>query len=249
MSLPQKLQTDLLALGLRPGGVLIVHASLRALGQVPGGAGTVLQGLRSALGPDGTLLMPALSYEHVTRENPLFDVKNTPSNVGILPETFRQVAGTRRSIHPTHSVCAAGPLAAALLDAHLADSTPCGPNSPFHNLPKHNGQILMLGCGLAPNTSMHAIEELAAPRYLYAELIDYTLILEDGARLVKTYAPHGFDGWEQRYERVQDLLPASALKRGPVLAAEAWLIESAALWETALAALRQNPLYFVSPHI
>lgn len=248
MTLLQKLETDLLTLGLRPGGVLMMHASLRALGWLPGGAEAVIQGLLSALGADGTLLMPALSYEHVTRENPLFDVKNTPSNVGILPETFRQRAGTKRSTHPTHSVCAVGPLAAALLDPHIEDTTPCGPNSPFHNLPHHNGQILMLGCGLEPNTSIHAIEEITAPPYLYAEPIDYTLVLEDGANILKTYTPHGFNGWDQRYERVQDLLSPSALKRGPVLAAEAWLIESATLWEAALAALRQNPLYFVSPH-
>jgi aminoglycoside 3-N-acetyltransferase len=246
MALLQTLQTDLLALGLRPSGVLMVHASLRALGQVPGGAETVIQGLLSALGADGTLLMPALSYEHVTRENPLFDVRNTPSNVGIVPEAFRQRAGTKRSIHPTHSVCAVGPLSAALLDPHIEDTTPCGPRSPFHALPHHNGQILMLGCGLEPNTSMHAIEELAEPRYLYSQPIEYTLIQEDGASIAKSYTPHGFDGWVQRYERVQDILPPSALKRGPVLEAEAWLIESAALWEIALAALQKDPLHFVS---
>ena len=241
----EKLQADLLALGLRHGGVLMVHSSLRALGQVPGGAETVIQGLLSIL-DDGTLLMPALSYEHVTRENPIFDVRNTPSNVGIIPETFRQRAGTKRSIHPTHSVCAVGPLATALLDSHIEDTTPCGPCSPFHSLPNHNGQILMLGCGLESNTSMHAIEELAAPPYLYAAPIDYTLISENGTCITKTYTPHGFDGWVQCFDRLLDVLPPSGLKRGPVLEAEAWLIESAAMWESALAALRKDPLFFVS---
>jgi len=241
----EKLQTDLLNLGLRSGGVLMVHASLRALGQVPGGAESVIQGLLAALGADGTLLMPALSYERVTRENPVLDVKNTPSNVGVIPEIFRKRAGTKRSIHPTHSVCAVGPLAEPLLAPHIEDTTPCGPNSPFHRLPHYNGQILMLGCGLEPNTSMHAIEELVAPPYLYGPPIEYTLVREDGTDLVKTYTPHSFEGWEQRYDRVQDVLPAFALKRGPVLEAEAWLIESAALWEHALPALRKAPLYFV----
>ena len=245
MTLLQKLLTDLLNLGVRPGGVLMVHASLRALGQVPGGAEAVIQGLLAALGADGTLLMPALSYEHVIRENPVFDVKNTPSNVGIIPETFRKRAGTKRSIHPTHSVCAVGPLTEALLTAHIQDATPCGPHSPFHALPRYNGQILMLGCGLEPNTCMHAIEELVEPPYLYSQPIDYTLVREDGTSLVKTYTPHGFNGWEQRYERVQDILPPSALKCGPVLEAEAWLIESPALWEHALFALRKDSLCFV----
>lgn len=147
-------QANLLALGVRPGGVLMVHSSLRALGNVPGGAEMVIQGLLSALGENGTLLMPALTYERVIPTCPVFDVRQTPSNVGIIPETFRKREGTRRSIHPTHSVCALGPLAAALLDPHIEDNTPCGPHSPFHTMPEHGGQILMLGCGLEPNTSM-----------------------------------------------------------------------------------------------
>ncbi len=242
-----RLKADLLSLGVRPGGVLLVHSSLRSLGHVPGGAETVIQGLLAALGMGGTLLMPALTYEHVTRETPIFDVRNTPANVGIIPETFRKRPGTRRSLHPTHSVCAVGPLTGALLDPHIQDTTPCGPHSPFHTLPQHHGQILMLGCGLKPNTSMHAIEELVEPPYLYGPPLTYTLIREDGSRLVKTYPPHDFTGWEQHYERVQDILPPSALKRGPVLEAEAWLIESVVLWEYALSALRRDPLCFVAP--
>jgi len=236
---------DLLALGVRPDGVLLVHGSLRALGYVPGGAGTVIDGLLAALGDGGTLLMPALTYERVTPENPLFDVNRTPANVGILPETFRLRAGTLRSVHPTHSVCAFGPLAAVLLGPHLEDSTPCGPHSPFHALPEHNGQILMLGCGLEPNTSMHAIEELVSPPYLYDPPIEYQLTLADGSMIRKTYTPHNFRGWLQRYERVEQVLAAPALRRGPVLAAEAYLIEAAALWEAALPALRLDPLFFI----
>jgi aminoglycoside 3-N-acetyltransferase len=222
-----------------------VHASLRALGHVPGGAEAVIQALLAALGDGGTLLMPALTYERVTRESPVFNVNLTPANVGIIPETFRRRPGTGRSVHPTHSVCAVGPLTASLLDPHLEDSTPCGPHSPFRALPEHDGQILMLGCGLEPNTSMHAIEEQVVPPYLYGPPIEYQLTLADGTVIRKTYTPHGFRGWSQRYERVAHLLAAPALRRGRVLAAEAHLIEAAALWEAALAALRRDPLCFV----
>lgn len=240
-----QLRHDLLNLGLRPGGLLLVHASLRSLGEVSGGAETFIQGLLSALGEGGTLLMPALTYEQTTPENPTFDVRQTPANVGIIPETFRKRPGTLRSVHPTHSVCAFGPLAAALLDPHLEDNTPCGPHSPFHTLPHHDGQILMLGCGLEPNTSIHAIEEQIVPPYLYDPPLEYTLTLANGATILKTYTPHNFRGWLQRYERIEHLLTAPALRRGAVLAAGAFLIESAALWEAALSALRADPLYFV----
>jgi aminoglycoside 3-N-acetyltransferase len=240
-----RFQQDLLALGVRPGGVLLVHSSLRALGSVPGGAETVIQALLAALGESGTLLMPALSYEHVTPEKPHFDLLKTPSNVGLIPETFRLRPGTRRSVHPTHSVCAVGPLAAELLDLHLEDSTPCGPHSPFHALPKHNGQILMLGCGLEPNTSMHAIEELVIPSYLYNPPFDYQLSLADGAMITKTYTPHNFVGWVQCYDRVEQVLAAPGLRRGRVLEADSFLIEASALWEAVLSVLQRDPLYFV----
>jgi len=239
-------QNDLLALGIRPGGILLVHSSLRSLGVVFGGAETIIEGLLTVLGDDGTLLMPALSYEHVTPNNPHFDVNKTPSNVGTLPEFFRLRDGTLRSVHPTHSVCAVGKLASQIIQHHIKDSTPCGINSPFHRLPEYDGQILMLGCGLEPNTSMHAIEELVEPPYLYNPPMEYHLTLADGRKTAKTYKSHNFRGWKQRYERVEQVMKESGLQRGRVLNAECYLLEAKTLWESALMALRNDPLYFVS---
>ena len=79
------LVNDWLALGVRPGGVLLVHASLRSLGPVEGGPETVVQSLLEAISPHGTLLMPALSYRWVGPEAPIFNVLTTPSCVGALP--------------------------------------------------------------------------------------------------------------------------------------------------------------------
>jgi aminoglycoside 3-N-acetyltransferase len=112
----RRMADELLSVGVRQGGVLLVHSSLSAMGHVIGGAETVIQGLLEALGPEGTLLMPALSYEIVTPERSTFDVRRTPSNVGIIPEYFRTRPGTRRSVHPTHSACGVGPLTQATLE-------------------------------------------------------------------------------------------------------------------------------------
>jgi aminoglycoside 3-N-acetyltransferase len=240
-----QLQNDLLSLGVRRSGVLLVHSSMRSLGVISGGAETIIDGLLNVLGDDGTLLMPALSYEHVTIENPHFDVNKTPSNVGKLTEFFRLRPGTQRSVHPTHSVCAVGKLASQIIEHHIEDSTPCGTNSPFHLLPEYDGQILMLGCGLKPNTSMHAIEELVEPPYLYDPPMEYHLTLADGTQLRKTYKPHNFKGYEQRYERIEQVM-ANGLQRGYVLDAECYLLEARSLWDSVLMVFRQNPLYFVS---
>jgi aminoglycoside 3-N-acetyltransferase len=252
MSVLHAIHSDLLSLGVRPGGILLVHASLRSLGATPGAetpaarAEAVIQGLLGALGPQGTLLLPSLSYETVTREHPVFDVCATPSCVGGLTEYFRTRPGTLRSVHPTHSVCGAGPRAAELLKDHEQDTTPCGPHSPFARLPVARGQVLFLGCGMRPNTSMHAIEEQVAPPYLYSSPVDYQIIHADGSRSVMRVMRHGFKGWAQRYDRLAEVM-TRGLRRGKVLQADCHLVEAAEMWPAALEKLRADPLFLVEP--
>jgi len=241
----RKISTDLARTGVRRGGILMVHSSLRSMGHVPGGPETVILGLLEALGPDGTLLLPALSYETVTTDNPVFDIAKTPTCVGAITEYFRKRVGTIRSMHPTHSVCGVGRLAQEILEKHIFDTTPCGPNSPFSQLRDRNGQILMLGCGLKPNTSMHGIEELVRTPYLFDPEMTFQLIDGNGVSINKVYRPHNFKGWEQRYDRVEKILDAAGLKKGNVLKAPSQLIEAKLLWEKSLVALRDNHLYFV----
>jgi aminoglycoside 3-N-acetyltransferase len=236
---------DLLALGVRPGGVLMVHPALRPFGFVPGGAETIIQGLLTVLGAGGTLLMPALSYGTVIPQNPAFDVRHTPVCVGAIAEAFRCRPGTSRSLHPTHSVCAVGALADEFLLPHALDATPCGEHSPFHRLPQFDGQILMLACSLVYNTSFHAIEELVTPPYLFNSPLVYQLTDAAGHTTHKTYTPHNFAGWRQRYDRIASVLSAPALASQPVVDVSSHLLEARALWPAALAALRRDPLYFV----
>jgi aminoglycoside 3-N-acetyltransferase len=236
---------DLLTLGVRPGGVLLVHPALRPFECVPGGANTIIEGLLITLGEKGTLLMPALSWENVTPKNPIFDLNHTPSCVGVIAETFRLDSRTRRSLHPTHSVCGLGPLTETIFANHLADHTPCGPNSPFHQLPKLKGQILMLACGLIYNTSMHAIEEQIEPPYLFNPPILYTLIDDNSNKFKKEYIPHNFKDWIQRYDRVANILSAPDLCSGLVVETKSYIIEAQALWKAALSVVTHNPFYFI----
>jgi aminoglycoside 3-N-acetyltransferase len=245
--LVQQMSAELLHLGVRPGGVLLVHASLRALGlgkDIPNRPEVVFSALLEALGPDGTLLMPALSYAFVGGEQMVFDVLRTPSCVGAIPEAFRVRAGTLRSIHPTHSVCGVGRRAEELLSGHENDQTPCGPNAAFAQLPQAGGQVLFLGCGLRPNTSLHAIEEQVEPVYLYSRVKEYQIIHADGRRTQMRVRSHGFRYWEQRYERLEGLL-GKGLRKGKVLQAGCHLVDATVMWDAALARLRRDPLYFV----
>ena len=240
-----QIANDLTALGIRSGGVLLVHASLRSLGKVAGGAETVVRGLLRALQENGTLLMPALSYRYTTVNTPVFDHQDTRSCVGALPEYFRTRANTTRSIHPTHSVSGVGALAERILENHSLDTTPCGTHSPFYRLREMSGQILFLGCGLRPNTSMHAVEEIVEPPYLFGQPVDYRIILSTDKEMTMRVKRHDFWEWKQRYDRLAPLLDEDGLKRGKVLDATCDLVDCEQMWERALTALKRDPFFFV----
>ncbi|NJS39886.1 MAG: AAC(3) family N-acetyltransferase [Rhodobacteraceae bacterium] len=60
-----------------------------------------------------------------------FDAKRTPSEMGLLTELFRRAPGAKRSLHPTHSVTALGPLAEQLTATHHQATTPSGRGTPL----------------------------------------------------------------------------------------------------------------------
>ncbi|MEO7908150.1 MAG: AAC(3) family N-acetyltransferase [Roseiflexaceae bacterium] len=232
---------DLRAIGLRRSDVVLVHSSYRSLGI--GNPETLIQALSQVIGEPGTLLFPALSYNQIPAT--VHNTLTTPSCIGFLPEYVRTRPSTQRSLHPTHSVCGIGARIGELFDDHGDDTTPCGPHSPFHKLLHCGGKILMLGCGLMPNTTMHAIEECSQPAYLFGEPLTYTLTDATGTTFKKTYTPHDFDGFRQRYDRVAALLDDRQLVLARVGAAAAYLIDAHALYQQALAQLKRDPLSFV----
>ena len=236
---------DLRKLGIKAGDTVLVHSSLRSLGPLPGRAETAIGALLEVLGEDGTLLFPALSFATVGIRNPVFDVRNTPSCVGALPEYFRKREGTCRSIHPTHSVSAIGKKAAALLAEHYLDETSCGEHSPFRRLREEGDWILFIGCSIAPNTSMHAVEELVTPPYLHREKVLYKCILEDGSERTMDVKRHNFQGYAQNYRRLGEILTEKELRHGSVLNAECYLMKISAMWEKGYDCLKKDPFFFV----
>lgn len=233
-------------LGINEGDSLLVHSSLKSLGKINGGPETVIQALIESVGNKGTLLMPALSYETVTKNQPIFKVKETPTCVGALTEFFRNRKGTIRSLHPTHSIAAFGKNAQLFIKDHEQDSTPVGQNSPLSKLKDAHGKILFIGCGLRPNTSMHGVEELVKPEYLFNGVVTFIIENHDGKQEQYKHTTHGFKpkGWEQRYDRVKNILKEEELISGKVQEADCYLMDVKALWHTALLKMKEDPLYF-----
>lgn len=238
-----RIREDLLRLGVAPGGVLLVHSSFKSLGPAPGGIDTLIGALLDALGPGGTLLMPGFSWLSVTRQNPCFHVRDTPCCVGAVPSRFMELEGTVRSMHPTHSFCGQGPRVEELFKDHIHDTTPCGANSPITKLRFMKGQVLMLGCGLRPNTTMHAVEEEACAPYLFEdEPVEYTLVGYDGRPIEVRHRRHA--AFAQHYDRIAPELAGGGLAQGGVLDARCHLMDAGALWACASEMLRKDILCF-----
>lgn len=246
----EKFKQDLLALGVKPGDTVLMHSSFKSLGGIEGGAEGLFKAFQEVLGEEGTLILPALSYAFVDAGQPVFDLDQTKSCIGFLPEYFRtQVPHVIRSLHATHSCCLWGKRAEEMAAGHEKDFTPVGENSPFAKLPKVEGKILMLGCHPDHNTSMHGVEETAEPPYLLEKHFT-SYVLKNGEQEIHQQAiRHNFvvDGvhWNQRYSRIIGLLDENEVSHGKVLDADCYLMSAKAVWEKGHEKLMEDPWYFV----
>lgn len=154
-----QLLAQIKALGVKETDTLLVHSSMKAIGEVKGGADTVLDALQEAV-KDGLLVLPTHTWASIREPHMLFHPEEEPSCVGILTELFRKRPNVYRSLHPTHSVAAWGKDAKAYVDADLNWSdTPCSRSGCWGQLYDRKAKILLLGCGLNRNTYMHGVEE------------------------------------------------------------------------------------------
>lgn len=119
-----------------------------------------------------TLAMPALfdrsnaeAKKYYEYGKNIFDVRKTISETGLLSEMFRITKNVKRSIHPTHSVCALGPLADELTRNHHFSTTTCGDGTPFGEMIKYRTMILGIGAKADALTQVHAAEDIMQDKF------------------------------------------------------------------------------------
>lgn len=166
------LEEHLARLGVGQGDTLLVHASFKSLGQIQSGAAAVIEAFENVLGKAGTLLMPGFNLcspdkaIRAGRWNPA----TTPSTVGYLTEFMRQLSGTVRSDHYSHSFLARGAQAEYLVSGHTSNDGEISPwdrepwgrtfgkDSPLVRAMELDARVLLLGTGHKSLTYWHLVE-------------------------------------------------------------------------------------------
>jgi aminoglycoside N3'-acetyltransferase len=234
------LMRQLRELGISVGDVLMVHASMRKVGSVEGGALGLIDALRSAVSRDGTLLM-VLS----AADTEPFDALRSPvdiNDMGVLAEVFRTYSGVSVNDHPADRFAAIGPAA-----RHLLEPTPLhdyhGPGSVLERLTLEGGKVLRLGANLDTVTLTHYAEYLAnvpdkvrvRRRYVRADTGEVWIESLDDTDGIATW-----DLGDYFPQVFLDYRATGAVRLGPVGGCEAELFDAAAFVRFAVDWLNRN---------
>lgn len=228
--------------GIRPGDAIFVHSAITAFAAFQGKAVDIVGVFAESVGAGGTLLMPTLSMSGSAIEfaasGRVFDLRTTPSQVGLITEVFRRSPGVARSIHPTHSVAASGADRDWWLEGHHLADTPCGRGTPFHRLLERDAKIVLAGTGIATLTFFHCAEELLEDRMPFSPFTDqrYVMRCRAGDQIIETPPMRLYDPSVSRRRRL-DPLEAELRAKGRWRESRAGnldlvVLSSAEIWRT-----------------
>ncbi len=153
-----QLLKEIEALGIKPDDTLMVHSSMKSIGEVDGGADTVLGAFIEYMKP-GLLVFPTHTWKLIANDRIVFHPETDPSCVGVLSNLFLKRPGVKRSLHPFESVGALGTGAEDFISGEECRDTPCAREGCYGKLYDRKAKILFLGCSMSKNTFLHGVEE------------------------------------------------------------------------------------------
>jgi len=257
----QELADGFRRLGVSAGDVVMLHASVRAVGPVAGGPDQIHLALKDALTPDGTLVMYAscpAHYDEIGRGNltpeeerelleklPAFDplTARAQRENGALVEFFRTYPGSIVNAHVARFV-AWGRRADELISSQPWNYA-FGRGSVLDRFVTMEGRILLLGCDHDTVTFLHYAEhvvEIPGKRVARYKVP----VLEHGTRVWRdmeefdTSEKGAHPNWPDRFfaRLVDAYLAQTGNDGGSVGGARSFLLESPDLLEFALRAMK-----------
>jgi hypothetical protein len=117
------------------------------------------------------------SMASYVKSGEVFDVRTSPSRVGLITEVFRRRPDVIRSVHPTNSVAAWGKKARPYVEGHEDSPTPYGHDTPYGRLAAdERGHVLMMETHI--HSFLHHLQErvdfpnLFLPEPAHAAVVD-----------------------------------------------------------------------------
>ena len=207
-------------LEIGPGDLVFLHTSFRRITALVDGPEDLVTQLLRRLGPRGTLAMPRYAwhldpaarpwkgYREYLERRPSMDLRNTPANIGVVPDAFRTRADALASISNLWPVCAVGPAAAAITESQEKVEHPYGPGSTFHRLLEMEAKVVGLGVTLNTTSLAPVTDCLLGPdwqqRVFTQEPVPGTVIDLAGRE-------HRVQAYTLLPETVRDIRPSAVL--------------------------------------
>lgn len=172
---------DIENMGIKRNDTLLIHSSMKSIGEVDGRANTVLDAFIDYLSEDGLLIFPTHTWAFMGSDTDTYDPAETPSCVGILTNLFMKRPNVFRSLNPTHSIAAIGKDAEEFVKGEENFFTPLARGGCWYRLMERGAKIMFLGCPLSRNTFIHGVEEWCGiENRLTKDPANYKIKLADG---------------------------------------------------------------------
>ena len=248
MHTKQSLLADLTKSGIPRDATVLIHSSMKSVGEVNGGADTVLDALSEYFEP-GLLVLPSHTWETINQDGDVFDPEVSASCVGILTDLFWRRPETVRSWHPTHSVAALGAEAREFVAGEETTRSPCPRGGVYGRLLDRGAYILFLGVPMSRNTFVHGVEEWNGIQNRLAEKPTKLAVRTPGGTLVQ--APQNMHSApipdvSANYDKLRAVLEKSGdLQVASLGDAELLITTAPAVNRVASALLAENPGIFL----
>lgn len=186
----EALKQQMADMGLHSDDTVLIHTSLKAIGETENGADGIIDAFCEYL-HDGLFLVPTHTWANVNKAHPYYDVRKTVPCIGALPRIAAFRPDGIRSLHPTHSMWAHGNGAEAFIAQEGDALSPAPVGFAWSRLAEANAKILLIGVNHDRNTFIHSVDEhVNLPDRIGKEPYDVTIVDHTGTVHCHPMYPH-----------------------------------------------------------
>ena len=205
----EQLFTQLKEMNAPQNSVVLMHTSLRAVGEFEGRGEGLLDALIEYFTADGGLFcVPTHTWANLKdRETkPTLDMRSNETCIGMFPNIAATRSDGVRSVHPTHSMIVFGDREKAeeFVSGEEKIDTSTSPKGCYGKIYDRGGHILLVGVAHGNNTYIHSVEEmLDIPGRLSENAVECKVVLPDGT-VTKRLLHHHIGHVSERFPKYEN---------------------------------------------